>query len=76
MKGNCITKMYLSKRNFNFFCQSQKFYQNFYQGVWLLLHYYLTLTKVSQVNNMSKSQCCPESKAHIRELYYYLAGNY
>ena len=59
MKGNCITKMYLSKRNFNFFCQSQKFYQNFYQGVWLLLHYYLTLTKVSQVNNMSKSQCCP-----------------
>jgi len=27
--------------------------------VWLLLHYYLTSTKVSQVNNMSKSQCCP-----------------
>ena len=27
--------------------------------MWLLLHYYLTSTKVSQVNNMSKSQCCP-----------------
>ena len=25
--------------------------------MWLLLHYYLTLAKVGQVNNMPKSQC-------------------
>jgi len=47
--------------------------------VWLLLHYYLTLAKGRQVNNMSKSKCCPlychGGESRNFALVYYLYTN-
>ena len=52
--------MYLNKRNFNFFdcCVRVKLYY-LTGGCVVIVTLLLTSTEVSQVDNMSKSQCCP-----------------
>ena len=54
IKVNCISKIYSSKRKAHFFdllktAQSRNYYLT--GGVWLLLHYYLTSSKVSQAQS-------------------------
>ena len=60
--------MYLTKRN-QFFKTDRFYYLT--GGCVVIVTLLLTSTKVSQVNNMSKSQCCP-----LYGVYYYLTGVY